>query len=106
LLLPTGGAVEDAVSFEIPGEDEEQEHYAGRPVEELQREGGGEGGMGLGLCFAKEQAADEADAGGESEEEERIEDSVLESVVREEEFAAADGEEGGVEQGAEGEEAE
>ena len=91
------------MSFEIPGEDEKQEHDAGRPVEELQGESGGEGAVRLRLGLAEEQAADDADAGREGEEEERVEDSVLESVVREHEFAAADDQEGGVEQGAEGE---
>jgi hypothetical protein len=53
--------------------------------------------VGLRLGLAKEQAAHETDAGRECEEEERVEDSVLESVVGEHEFAAADDEEGGVE---------
>jgi hypothetical protein len=101
-----GGAVEDAVGFEIPGEDEEKEHDAGRPVEELQREGGGEGRVRPGRCLAKEQGADKADSGGESEQEERVEDSVLEGRVGEHEFAAANGKECGVEQGAERQQAE
>jgi hypothetical protein len=104
--LPADGGAEDVVGFEKGGEGIEDEHDAGGPVEDLQRQGGGEGGAGEGLGFAEDQAADERDAGGEGQEEERVENAVVEGLMRlDQELGVFEGEEDGVEDHEQGEKA-
>jgi hypothetical protein len=104
--LPMGVAVEDAVGFEVPGGDEEKEHDAGCPVEDLHGEGGGEGWVGFRRGLAKEQAADDADACRESEETEGVDDSVVQRGARVEDLEGSGHKECGVEKSIEGEQAE
>jgi hypothetical protein len=101
------GRAKDVVGLEEPGEDEEDQHDADGPAEDLQREGGGEGGMRERLCFAEDQTGDEGDSGGESEEENRIDDAVADGLVGlQEELGVFEAKEDGVKDSEEGEQAE
>ena len=98
---------EDVVGFEEPGCEEEGGHDAGCPIEDEEREGGGQAWRGGWFCFAEDDAAQKRDAGGECEEEERIEDAVVEGLVgKKDEMWIFDGEEESVKDGVEGEQAE
>jgi hypothetical protein len=72
--LPVFDWAEDVVGFEKPGEQEQDDHDAGGPGEDLEGERGGEGWMRFRLGFAEDDSAEEGDDGGEREEEERVED--------------------------------
>ena len=61
---------EDVVGFEEPGREEEGGHDAGGPIEDQEREGGGQAWRGVWLGFAEDDAAHERDSGGECEEKE------------------------------------
>lgn len=64
--LPVFIGAEDVVSFQEPGEEEEDGHDAGGPGEDKQREGLGEGGVWGWLGFAEDDASDQRDSGGDS----------------------------------------
>jgi hypothetical protein len=105
--LPVDVGCEDVVGLEERCEGEEEEHDGGGPVEELQGKGGGEGWVGVGLGFAEDEGANEGDTGGEGQEEDRVDDAVADGLMGlEEELRVFEGEEDGVEDSKEGEEAE
>lgn len=105
--LPVLDGSEDVVRLEEPGEEEEEEHDASGPVEELQGERGREGWARQRFRFAEDEAAEERDAGGEREKEQRVDDSVADGLVGlEEELGIFEGEEESMEDGVEGEQTE
>jgi hypothetical protein len=105
--LPANGRGEYVVGFQEGCEGEEDQHDGGGPAEELQWEGGGVGGGGVRFGFAEDVGADEGDAGREGQEEKRVDDAVANGLVGlEEELGVFEGEEDGVEDSEEGEEAE
>ena len=98
---------EDVVGLEEPGYEEEGGHDAGCPIEDQEREGGGQGRRGIWFGFAEDDAAEKRDAGREYQEEKRIEDAVVEGLVgQEDEMWVFDGEEESVKDGVEREQAE
>ena len=101
------GRAEEIVRLQKRREGEEDEHDAGGPVEDLEREGGRERWAREWFCLAEDEATDEGDAGGECEEERGVDDAVLKRLMRlKEEMRVFEGEEDGVEDYEEGEKAE
>jgi hypothetical protein len=68
MRLPVDGGAEDVVRLKKPCEWQEDSHCAGRPVEDLQREGCGERRVWQRLGFAEDQTANDRDPGREGEE--------------------------------------
>ena len=97
----------DVMGFEEPGCEEESGHDAGSPIEDQEREGGGQAWRGVRFGFAEDDAAQQRDAGGEYEQENRIDDAVVEGLVgQEDQMWVFNGEEESVKDGVEGEQAE
>ena len=93
--------------FEEQRQEEHDEHDAGGPVEDLKWKGRSQGWVRRWFGLAKDEAANETDSSGEYEEEERVDDSVPYCLVRlEEELRVFKGEEDGVKDSVEGEQAE
>jgi len=98
---------EDVVGFEEPGCEKQSGHDAGRPVEDQQRESRGQSWRRIGLGFAEDDAAYERDGGGEREEPESVNNSVVQGLVGlKDDLRVLDREEEGVEEGVEGEQTE
>ena len=98
---------EDVVGFEEAGENEEGEHDAGGPGEDLERERCGKGGVRFGFGFTEDDTAEEGDGGGEGDEEKRVENAVGEDLGwLEDGVGVFDGEEEGAEDDVEREHAE
>jgi len=107
MFLPMDGGGEDVVRLQKPCKGEEDDDGAGGPVEDLQWECCGEGWAREGLCLAEDERAEEGDTGREREEERGLEEAVAEDLIRlEEDVWVFEGEEDGVEDDEEGEEAE
>ena len=98
-------SVEDAVGFEIPGEQEEDGHDSGRPAKELHGEGFGDAQAEISSRCAsiarflessveKSQTAYEGDSGGDQEHSERVVEALPHVGFRAEKCRMEDGQQG------------
>jgi len=90
----TDVAIEDAMTFQVPGDEEEKEHGSGCPVKNAEGKGAGKAEVAaksLRFGFIKERSAYECNGSGESQPFERVRDSLLQLARWNEKGSMEDG---------------